>query len=96
MTEEAARVGFDWDDREGVFLKIKEEMAELKEALASQDRARIEDEMGDILLSFVNLSRFAGISAEEALEAVEKKLGAIALKIRYHEARTEDAGISGP
>lgn len=36
------------------------------------------------------------ISAEEALEAVEKKLSAIALKIRYHEARTEDAGISGP
>ena len=69
MTEEAARVGFDWDSREGVILKIEEELAELKDALVSEERGRIEDEMGDILLSFVNLSRFVGVSAEEALRS---------------------------
>lgn len=62
----AARAGFDWPDVEGVWAKLDEEAAELKEAWATE---RAKDELGDLLFSVVNLARWAGVDAEEALRA---------------------------
>jgi MazG family protein len=64
----AARVNFDWADLRDVVAKIEEEIREIKEAIASRDRARIEDEIGDLLFAVVNLARKCKIDAESALQ----------------------------
>lgn len=65
--EKAARVGFDWPDATGALLKLDEELAELRAAVASGDRARVEDELGDVLFSAVNVARKQGLDPELAL-----------------------------
>lgn len=60
----AARAGFDWKDMQGVLDKVAEEVGELRRAATPQER---EDELGDLLLSLVNLSRHLGIDSETAL-----------------------------
>jgi len=67
IQEKAANVGFDWRELSPVLDKIDEEVAELKEAVASKDQDNIKDEMGDVFFSLVNLSRFLNINPEEAL-----------------------------
>jgi MazG family protein len=67
VQEKAAYVGFDWDTMEPVWEKVREELEELRSAHQSQDRDAIEDELGDLLFSLVNLGRFLGVSAEGAL-----------------------------
>jgi tetrapyrrole methylase family protein/MazG family protein len=69
----AARVGFDWPDLQGVLAKVEEELAEVKEALASGDEAKVRDEIGDLLFAVVNLGRFQKLHAEQAMhEAIAK------------------------
>lgn len=65
--EKAARVGFDWKDAAGPRKKIDEELRELDDAIAGGDRERIEDELGDLLFSVCNLSRFTKTPPEDAL-----------------------------
>lgn len=69
ITEKASRVGFDWPEVSGTLDKIEEERAELQAAMERGDRAEVEHELGDLLLSVVNLSRFLKVSAEDALSA---------------------------
>src|SRR5437899_4764591 len=69
----AARVNFDWADVRDVVTKVEEELREMKEAIASQDRARIEDEIGDVLFAVVNLTRKCKIDAESALQRATDK-----------------------
>jgi tetrapyrrole methylase family protein/MazG family protein len=69
----AARVGFDWDHPDPVMNKLDEEIRELKEALAGSDAAAIRDELGDVLFTVVNLSRFIACDAEEALNQTTAK-----------------------
>lgn len=73
LQEKAKQVGFEWDNREQVWDKVEEETAELKEAIAGQDPAKIEEEFGDLLFSLVNYARFLRIDAENALEKTNKK-----------------------
>jgi tetrapyrrole methylase family protein / MazG family protein len=75
LTRRAANVGFDWQDVKGIFDKLAEETAELKESLASGDgRAEeIEEEVGDLLFVGVNLARFLGFDAEIALKKANRK-----------------------
>lgn len=73
LQEKAKQVGFEWDNREEVWLKVEEEMQELKEAVSSQDQQKVEDEFGDLLFSLVNYARFLQIDAENALERTNKK-----------------------
>jgi tetrapyrrole methylase family protein/MazG family protein len=68
LQKRAARVGFDWDQAHDVVAKIDEELAEVKEALAAGDQAAVREELGDLLFATVNLSRFLGHDAEEALD----------------------------
>ena len=69
----AKKVGFDWPDVSGALDKLGEETAELKEAIASGSREDISMELGDLLFSAVNVSRFVDCDAEEALTASTDK-----------------------
>lgn len=66
----AARVGFDWANIEGVFSKVREEVAELE---AEEGTERRTEELGDLLFSLVNLGQWMGINAEEALRRANDK-----------------------
>ncbi|MBI2992261.1 MAG: hypothetical protein HYY47_09055 [Deltaproteobacteria bacterium] len=75
VTEQASGCGFDWPTVEPVWDKIEEELRELKAAVASGGKGRAREEMGDLLFSLVNLSRFLGVEAEAALgEGVDRFL----------------------
>ncbi len=67
LQKKAARVGFDWPEVRPVFDKIREEAAEIEEALAGGDAKAIEHEVGDLFFSVVNLARKLGVDAESAL-----------------------------
>ena len=69
----AKKLGFDWPDVSGALDKLEEETAELKEAIASGERADISMELGDLLFSAVNVSRFVDCDAEEALTGATDK-----------------------
>ena len=69
IQEKAANVGFDWKELSPILDKVDEEIAELKEAVELKDSDNIKEEMGDILFSLVNLSRFLDINPEDALRS---------------------------
>lgn len=73
LTEKAARVGFDWRRTEDVFDKLDEEMAELREAVASGDTTKVQDEIGDLLFTIANIARKVDVNAEEALQSTNRK-----------------------
>ena len=73
ITVRASREGFDWKDTDGVLEKIDEEMEELKEAISSGKKDRIENEIGDMFLSLVNLCRFTETDPENALRSSLEK-----------------------
>lgn len=71
LATDAARVGFDWPDLDGVMAKVREELAELEEALARRQGPgdpAVRHELGDLLQALCNLGRWAGTPAEAALE----------------------------
>jgi len=67
ITERASQLGFDWPDIEPVWKKVEEEIQELKAAALTGDKIRSGEEMGDLLLSLVNLARFFDLQAEDVL-----------------------------
>lgn len=73
LQKKAADVGFDWSDVSGALDKVDEEAAELRAAVANQDKENIAEELGDLLFSAVNVSRFVKVDAEEALTAASDK-----------------------
>ena len=73
LTEKASRIGFDWPDVSGVKEKLKEELGELDEAMASKDKLAMEHELGDVLFSLVNLARHLGIAPEDAMRAANRR-----------------------
>jgi len=68
-----ARVGFDWENADGVIDKIKEELNEVEEAIKSGRKSETEEEIGDLLFSIVNLARFFKIDPETALRKTNRK-----------------------
>jgi MazG family protein len=73
LQKKAARVGFDWPDLAGVVAKVREELAETEQALESGEMQAVEEEIGDLLFSVVNLARKAGVQAEAAMAAANEK-----------------------
>lgn len=73
LTEKASRVGFDWNSIDGVFAKLEEELKEFEEAVASKNRLKMEDELGDVIFSLVNIGRFLEVNPEEALKKTISK-----------------------
>ena len=69
----ASEVGFDWEKIDGVWDKVLEELKELKEAIETKNHEKIRNELGDLLFSLVNLSRFLNVNTEEALRSTVKK-----------------------
>lgn len=69
----AARAGFDWSDYRGVVDKIQEELDEVKAELAERNPLRIEEELGDLIFSCVNLCRHFEVDAERALHKASRK-----------------------
>lgn len=67
IQERAARVGFDWPDAQPVWDKLNEEITEVHEAVASADAIAIEDEIGDLLFTVVNLARHLKVDPEASL-----------------------------
>jgi XTP/dITP diphosphohydrolase len=73
LQEKAKQVGFEWENKDQVWEKVKEEETELLEAISEGDQAKMEEEFGDLLFSLVNFARFLNIDAENALEVTNKK-----------------------
>ncbi len=73
LSEKAARFGFDWKDKKGIWEKVKEEFRELEEAIESEDKERVKEEIGDLLFSIVNLSRHWKLNAEQILREANRK-----------------------
>jgi XTP/dITP diphosphohydrolase len=74
LQEKAKQVGFEWENKEQVWEKVKEEEAELQEAIANGEQNKIEEEFGDLVFSLVNFARFLNIDAENALEVTNLDL----------------------
>lgn len=74
IQEKARAVGFDWEEPQQVFEKVKEEILELDiEAKKENNIEKIEDEFGDVLFSLINYARFIKVNPEDALERTNKK-----------------------
>jgi len=84
IQEKAANVGFDWKESLPILNKIEEEFSELKEAMNLQDSQMIKDEMGDVLFSLVNLSRFLNINPEDSL-----RMAILKFENRFSEVEKE-------
>lgn len=72
----AARIGFEWPDRDGPLAKIKEELAELEQAMREGGQAHEEEELGDLLFAVTNLARHLKLDPEQALAAANRKFEA--------------------
>lgn len=67
ISKKAARSGFEWPDAKGVLDKLREEIDELEEAMNGDDKTRVEEELGDLLFTAVNIARWQKINPELAL-----------------------------
>ena len=91
VQEKAARVGFDWEDVSGALDKLSEELTELRDAFQVGNHENVAEELGDLLFSVVNVSRFMKVNPEAALEATTEKF---IRRFQYIEATTEARGVS--
>jgi uncharacterized protein YabN with tetrapyrrole methylase and pyrophosphatase domain len=63
----ASEAGFEWPDARSALEKVREELGELEEAVASRDPAAVHEEVGDVLMTVAKVAAFAGVDAEQAL-----------------------------
>ena len=73
MQDKARNAGFDWEKREEVWAKVKEEISEFEAEVASMDKERMESEFGDLLFSLINAARLYGVDPEAALNRSSEK-----------------------
>jgi len=73
LQDKSAAVGFEWNSIDDVIKKVEEELNELKIGIKNRDKENIEEEIGDLLVTIVNLSRFLDISSELALKKANNK-----------------------
>lgn len=103
IQDKARGVGFDWDNAEQVYEKVKEEIAELNEEVEQlrqleegqleEVQQKVEEEFGDVLFSLINYARFIGVNPEDALERTNKKF---IKRFKYLEkASKEDGKVMG-
>lgn len=91
IQDKAAGVGFDWDNIDDVFAKVKEEIEELHTEVKVQKHTAIEAEFGDVLFSLINYARFLKVNPEDALERTNKKFIA---RFQYLERKAAESGKS--
>ena len=90
MQDKASKVGFDWPHRDDVWIKVEEEIGELKQAIDGVELSHVEEEFGDLLFALVNYSRFLNINPEDALR---KSINKFASRFRYIEKRLKENGM---
>ncbi len=91
IQEKVRGVGFDWEEREQIWDKVKEEISELSSEIEKHDTESIESELGDVIFSVINASRLYGIDPEAALEKTNRKF---IKRFNYLEAKTLKKGLS--
>jgi XTP/dITP diphosphohydrolase len=91
IQDKARGVGFDWEETQQVWAKLREEVGELEAEVAKGDQAKIEAEFGDVLFSLINVSRFLKVDPESALERTNKKFIS---RFQYLEESIKEHGLS--
>ncbi len=91
MQEKARGVGFDWDKKEQVWEKVKEELAEFEEEVRTGDNDKMEDEFGDLMFSLINAARLYNINPDNALERTNQKF---MKRFNFLEENTIKKGLS--
>ena len=91
LTKRAARVGFEWKKPGQIIDKLEEEIAELREAMASGDEAHTEEELGDVAFCVANIGRRLKIDTESALRGTNDKF---VRRFQYIESQVEKSGKS--
>jgi len=91
VQKKAARVGFDWQEAAPVIEKVREEIAEIESAIAAQHVEAIEEELGDLLFSVVNLARKLQLDGETALRRSTEKFSS---RFRLIEKAARERGLS--
>ncbi len=89
IQEKAKGIGFDWENESQVLDKCREEFDELDEAVSDKTQDEVESELGDILFSIINLSRFLKVDPESALERTNKKF---IRRFQYLEEKVKQEG----
>lgn len=87
--EKAAATGFDWEKKEDVWAKVKEELMEVDAEIEAKDKEHLADEIGDLFFALINACRLYGIDPEGALERTNKKF---IRRFGYVEQRAEELG----
>ena len=87
IQEKVAGVGFDWEEPQQVFEKLKEELEELQHEIDTDDKDKMEAEFGDVLFSMINYARFLNINPETALERTNKKF---IKRFKYLESKADE------
>ncbi len=90
IQEKVAGVGFDWQYKEEVWEKFKEEVAELEKEVQQNNHTLAEKEMGDVFFSLVNYARFLKINPENALSLTNEKF---IQRFQYLESKAKEQGI---
>lgn len=89
MGEKAAGAGFDWEQKEDVWDKVREELGEVEAEMKSGSKTDLEGEFGDLLFALVNACRLYGVDPESALERTNKKF---IQRFNYMEERAAAKG----
>lgn len=85
LQDKARGVGFDWDEKEQVWDKVKEELNEFQQELMAENMRLAEEEFGDLLFSLINAARLYGINPDDALEKTNQKF---IRRFNYLESKT--------
>jgi XTP/dITP diphosphohydrolase len=89
IQDKARNAGFDWNERQDVWAKVKEELGELEVEIEQMDAERIEAEFGDLLFSIINAARLYKVNPDNALERTNRKF---IYRFNYMEQRLREQG----
>lgn len=91
VQEKVSNVGFDWNKREDVWAKVKEEIAEVEVEMEAQNQEKMEQEFGDLMFSLINAARLYNVNPDAALEKTNQKFIG---RFNYLEQQTIKKGRS--
>lgn len=93
IQEKARNVGFDWEDRQDVWNKVREEVGEVEAEMKKGEQGNVDAEFGDLLFAVINAARLYGVNPENALEHTNRKFIA---RFNYMEQRVREMGKNLP
>jgi XTP/dITP diphosphohydrolase len=91
IQDKVANVGFDWEKREDVWAKVKEEIAEFEAEVENMDEEKATEEMGDLFFALVNAARLYNVRPDNALEKTNAKF---IKRFNYIEQQAKEKGLS--